>query len=259
MFPDAKKCTHLAKGIDPVKLEKSLPAQGQELLHCQTCNEGPEIFICLSCGNRGCGRDRGRHALEHRNTPRADRHDVALSAVSWASWCYECDDWVTVESARLTKATNLVKNRVGPAAGSPRAVQAPTLPPALREKPPAPKEVEVVKEGSDRVLKSLPPVKGLVNLGNTCFFNSVIQVLSQTHWLTQLLDLECREGKVRSSTTTALSVGDHSFCLMFNLTCISLSWTQTVSMAFPKFFMKIVILPFNLYEKKQHTKRKFAS
>merc|ERR1712098_48578 len=43
-------------------------------------------------------------------------------------------------------------------------------------------------------MSNLPKIKGLNNLGNTCFFNSVMQCLSQTHVLTELIDLQVSQG-----------------------------------------------------------------
>ena len=47
------------------------------------------LWICLSCGNLGCGRFAEKHALDHYETKKA--HHVAIDIYSLMTWCYTCD------------------------------------------------------------------------------------------------------------------------------------------------------------------------
>jgi len=75
--------------------------QSQDLGHCSLCDLQENLWLCLQCGNLGCGRAqfgglRGNsHGLEHKNTT---GHPVAVKLGSITSdgtadvYCYECNE-----------------------------------------------------------------------------------------------------------------------------------------------------------------------
>ena len=152
----AKKCTHLAKGLNLPQLRK-VTGQGKNPHECEDCaraspksdvnedvesrnqtsapanevsssetvatvqeteenvseNEQDGAWICLQCGFRGCGRNKNQHALAHFKTPRSSPHDLVVNSLTWMTWCYKCDDYVTIESARLTEAIDFIRKHYG--------------------------------------------------------------------------------------------------------------------------------------------------
>jgi ubiquitin carboxyl-terminal hydrolase 5/13 len=75
--------------------------QSQDLGHCSLCDLQENLWLCLQCGNLGCGRSqyggiRGQsHGLEHKN---ATGHVVAVKLGSITPegtadvYCYACDE-----------------------------------------------------------------------------------------------------------------------------------------------------------------------
>uniref|UniRef100_A0A803XYB3 Ubiquitin carboxyl-terminal hydrolase n=1 Tax=Meleagris gallopavo TaxID=9103 RepID=A0A803XYB3_MELGA len=206
-------CKHIRKGLEQSHLKKAL--LNVEWHVCQDCkadnktrekseeetDESPPIWLCLKCGHRGCGRNsQEQHALKHYTTPRSDPHCLVLSLDNWSVWCYICDNEVPYStSTRLGQTVDYIKKQV--------CVNSSRLEKQKENEDVGIKKVEkdsrneqekevLLKESSHSSTNSEVTVKGLSNLGNTCFFNAVMQNLSQTPVLRELL----KEAKIPNTT-----------------------------------------------------------
>ncbi|XP_072700920.1 ubiquitin carboxyl-terminal hydrolase 16 isoform X1 [Ciconia boyciana] len=208
-------CKHIRKGLEQGHLKKAL--LNVEWHVCQDCkadnktqgkseeetDESPSIWLCLKCGHRGCGRNsQEQHALKHYTTPRSDPHCLVLSLDNWSVWCYICDNEVPYNtSTRLGQTVDYVRKQV--CTDSSRTVEKQQENKEYENKKvekdsknEQEKEVSLKEENSHSSTNLEVTVKGLSNLGNTCFFNAVMQNLSQTPVLRELL----KEAKMPGTT-----------------------------------------------------------
>nr|XP_004660651.2 ubiquitin carboxyl-terminal hydrolase 45 isoform X1 [Jaculus jaculus]XP_045010946.1 ubiquitin carboxyl-terminal hydrolase 45 isoform X1 [Jaculus jaculus] len=140
-----------------------------------------DVWFCLKCGFQGCGENsEGQHSLKHFKSCRAESHCIVISLSSWIIWCYECDEKLSTHCNKkvLAQIVDFLQKHVS-------KTQTGAFSRILKlceDK----REMGEIKKG--RKSSSVPSVKGITNLGNTCFFNAVIQNLAQTHILTELMN-----------------------------------------------------------------------
>ncbi|XP_028612192.1 ubiquitin carboxyl-terminal hydrolase 16 isoform X2 [Grammomys surdaster] len=199
-------CRHLRKGLEQGNLKKALV--NVEWNICQDCKtdnkvkdkpeeeaEDPSVWLCLKCGHQGCGRDsQEQHALKHYTTPRSEPHYLVLSLDNWSVWCYKCDEEVKYcSSNRLGQVVDYVRKQAGITTSKPEKnnghieLENKKLEKESKNEQEREKSENMAKENSPMDSTSQITVKGLSNLGNTCFFNAVMQNLSQTPVLRELL------------------------------------------------------------------------
>ena len=123
---------------------------------CEKCSKkGGEIWLCLSCGFRGCGRLDNRHMVSHYEK---SAHCVSMNLRTTMIWCYKCDDEVTDD---VDDVRDLVKKTIDRLSG--------------------------VKDRPDTRKSVTKGCRGIVNIGNTCFLAASMQCLSHTPPFQKLL------------------------------------------------------------------------
>ena len=172
---DIKPCTHILN----LKQQEASALKQQSLSHCSKCDLNENLWLCLVCGNLGCGRAQfggvggNSHGLAHFDET---QHEVSVKLGSITPegsadvFCYKCSD--EIKDPELAKHMAHWGINIAEAEKTEKSLTELQLEQNM-------KWDFSMSTDDGKELEPIygPQLTGLKNLGNSCYLSSVSQVL----------------------------------------------------------------------------------